>query len=239
MLCPQCGQSLPEGSSFCFGCGGALTGEGEGGAAQCARCGARLPPGLRFCTECGASLEGSAQGGEPAVVRKAKRPMPAWAFLLLGCGALIAVGLVAAIVMGVLALRYMGPEIEKAVDQETRSTLRGLRNAVQSFHADTGTYPARLADVAADKPPKEGLAAEGGRVIRVPIDPQTWEGPYLPTEAPPTEGHGPLPMNLVTRGNREGRDWSYETKDAARLGEVRMGTAARGRDKDGRPYSEW
>jgi len=53
VFCAKCGAPLPQGGSFCPGCGAQA-------AAFCAKCGAPLPQGDSFCSGCGA------QAAEPS-----------------------------------------------------------------------------------------------------------------------------------------------------------------------------
>jgi len=51
MICPDCGQKNPEGSSFCLKCGAKLVVENT-----CPKCGDELAEGGDFCPSCGESL---------------------------------------------------------------------------------------------------------------------------------------------------------------------------------------
>ena len=240
MLCPHCGQSLPDGSQFCFHCGRALSAESETvGALICPSCGRPLSSGTRFCTHCGTVIGQAANASMPA----AKRGVPAWGWVLIGCGAL---GVLAMLVLALIvyfSARSVLPRMEQMSESQARVALTNLRNAVKAFHADCGAYPASLLDLAATEAPKEGLVAQGGKVVTAPIKPEAWRGPYLqpqvPTDISPASQETAIPFNFVTRGNREGRDWSYETSEAAKLGHLAMGPAATGKDANGKPYSEW
>lgn len=50
--CPECGQSVPNGSQFCLHCGHQLL-----VFSLCSRCGKNLPPHARFCSRCGHAVE--------------------------------------------------------------------------------------------------------------------------------------------------------------------------------------
>ena len=52
MSCPNCGNNLPEGSSFCPFCGAEVQ---QGNADICRACGAAIPRDAAFCTNCGAA----------------------------------------------------------------------------------------------------------------------------------------------------------------------------------------
>lgn len=52
MSCPNCGNNLPEGSSFCPFCGAEVQ---QGNADICRFCGAAIPRDAAFCTNCGAA----------------------------------------------------------------------------------------------------------------------------------------------------------------------------------------
>lgn len=100
-FCTRCGQEIPEGASFCPGCGAPVGNSGSTGGATasegfCTRCGAIIPAGSSSCPECGAPVDGGyaqgpyeppryGYGGAPA------RRMPGFVilFLLYGVFALI------------------------------------------------------------------------------------------------------------------------------------------------------
>jgi len=242
VVCTYCGQSLPDGSRFCFQCGRALGQESsQEGAVTCPGCGRTLAPGLRFCTACGTPLAGASP--PPAAPRKSG--VPAWGWVLIGCGSLAVLGIAAIMVVGYFSLHAFRPAMESMSETQTRASLTAMRNAAKTFYAHCGAYPENLTDLAAGKPPKQGLVAQDGKVVAAPIKPESWRGPYLhsdmtfPAGIPLPPGVTALPFNMVTGGNSQGRDWSYEKTDPAKLGRVGMGSAATGKDKDGKPYSEW
>ncbi len=238
MLCPHCGQSLAEGSQFCHNCGRALTSQtSEGGTVVCPSCGRAISATLQFCNYCGAPVGLAASvGGVPG-----KRRVPCWGWALIGCVSLVVLG-ITGLVVAYISLRPYMPKMGRFYYSQTRLALTNMRNAVKAFHADCGAYPSALADLPATMPPKNGLVAQEGKVVTVPIKRESWHGPYLQPQVPGTGIRSQipaLPHNLITKGNREGRDWSYEKKDPAKLGHIGMGYAAIGKDVNGTPYSEW
>jgi len=48
-FCPNCGNKIEDGFSFCMECGTAL-------ARKCRACGADIPNGAKFCLECGEKI---------------------------------------------------------------------------------------------------------------------------------------------------------------------------------------
>jgi general secretion pathway protein G len=57
-----------------------------------------------------------------------------------------------------------------------KSDLKLYRNAVELFRADTGVYPAALADLAATAAPANGKDTAGAVA---PITASEWKGPYI------------------------------------------------------------
>jgi hypothetical protein len=94
------------------------------------------------------------------------------------------------------------------------------------FHRNTGLYPARLTDLTLYGAPPVGVDAQG-RVK--PLSAARFTGPYLTTP------NGGLPLNTITGGNQQGRDWLYDTC-GEECGLVRP---AAGPAVDGSNFRDW
>ncbi len=51
--CPQCGDRMPAGATFCGECGTQL----RVTALPCPQCGGQMPPASGYCGECGTAIE--------------------------------------------------------------------------------------------------------------------------------------------------------------------------------------
>lgn len=180
----------------------------------CLHCLREGPPDARFCAWCGRSL---VAGAEPPTERT--RLVTVAIVLLL---------VVPIAVFALVVWQWPRGEQGQASEAALKAALDELRESVRLFHAHTGAYPARLADVVAPRedPPEKGLAYSGEPLA---LESGRYQGPYLIT------GEAGLPRNPVTGGNVEGRDWLY-AREPPGTGEVR---AAPGRALDGSNYSDW
>ena len=106
--------------------------------------------------------------------------------------------LIVIVVIAILALivipRLLGAG-RKAKEASLRGDLHQLRNAVQQFEADTGDYPAALADLMAAKGACPDTGGNG-----VALDKTAYEGPYLHT------ADDALPKDPFT----DAVDWTYD-----------------------------
>ena len=59
ILCPSCGTPIPDGTSFCVGCGTKIEAAVPGGI-PCPSCGKLNPEGMKFCVGCGSKMEAPA-----------------------------------------------------------------------------------------------------------------------------------------------------------------------------------
>jgi type II secretory pathway pseudopilin PulG len=129
--------------------------------------------------------------------------------------------LIVMVIMTVIFLIVL-PKIAGVVRQgheaQLHTHLHGLRNALATFHAHCGDWPAALADVVA--PAGSHLIGASGR----PIDPEDYHGPYF--TATPT---GTLPEDPMTGV----ADWAY----LAVMGTVH--SASPNQALDGTYYRDW
>ena len=65
--CPRCAREIPQGMSFCVGCGTPL-------ARTCRRCGGENPPDAAFCGKCGTPLGAPTPPAGAATTARPKRP---------------------------------------------------------------------------------------------------------------------------------------------------------------------
>lgn len=79
-------------------------------------------------------------------------------------------------VLAAIAIPKMANSQQRAKETSARQQLHILRDAVSSFEADTGRWPATLSDLSATTAPAQGL--NGGGNLK-PIDPNNWHGPYF------------------------------------------------------------
>lgn len=89
--------------------------------------------------------------------------------------------LIVIIIIAVLAAVAI-PRFANSTDRSKQSALRAnlklYRNAVELFKADTGAYPASMADLAATAAPASGLDSAGNAQAITAAD---WKGPYIQT----------------------------------------------------------
>lgn len=89
--------------------------------------------------------------------------------------------LIVIIIIAVLAAVAI-PRFTNSTDRSKHSALRAnlklYRNAVELFKADTGAYPAGLADLAVTTAPASGLDSAGNSQAITATD---WKGPYIQT----------------------------------------------------------
>ncbi|MCL6520300.1 MAG: type II secretion system protein GspG [Armatimonadetes bacterium] len=130
---------------------------------------------------------------------------------------LLVVIVVLAILAAIVLPKLVGANTRNK-EQELRSCLQLLRNAVQAFYAHTGVYPIRLSDLSATSAPPIGLSEDG---FPKPINPAKWRGPYVDS----------IPSDPVS-----GRPFIYIT---SKPNVGRIQSSALGNSVDGKPYSEW
>lgn len=129
--------------------------------------------------------------------------------------------LIVIVILAVLAAiaipRFMSAGI-RSKEASLKANLKLTRNAIQSFNADCGSYPATLDDLAATSAPATGLtSAASSRAISS----SDWHGPYLST----------VPFDPVS-----GSGLKYSATAPA-VGTV--GCATPGNDSDGVPYTSY
>jgi general secretion pathway protein G len=79
-------------------------------------------------------------------------------------------------VLAAVAIPRFANSTTRSKESALRANLKLFRNAVELFKADTGAYPAALADLVAASAPANGLDSSGASVAIVAAD---WKGPYL------------------------------------------------------------
>jgi type II secretion system protein G len=119
--------------------------------------------------------------------------------------------LIVIVVIAILALIVI-PKLMGAARQAKESTLKAnlqrIRSSVAQFQADTGVYPAAIADVVAGTAPTAGA---GGASIPA----GSYKGPYL-TAKGGIGGNG-LPMNpfVAATDGTVSDHWTYATADGS------------------------
>lgn len=106
----------------------------------------------------------------------------------------------------------------KAKETVLRGQLQSIRKAIEQFSGECGDFPASL-DQLQTQP---AAGAVGGRGI--PLDVESWTGPYLRTT------DGGLPVDPFTGDNTS---WDYTPA----TGEVHSGSTLT--SLDGEPYADW
>lgn len=79
-------------------------------------------------------------------------------------------------VLAAVAIPRFANSTTRSKESALRANLKLFRNAVELYKADTGAYPAALADLVAAAAPGTGLDSTGASVNIIPAD---WKGPYL------------------------------------------------------------
>jgi len=125
-----------------------------------------------------------------------------------------------AVIASIVVPRVSGAT-RKARETNLRATLSEVRKAVESYHAETGLYPAQVDDIVAAVPPANGLTTNGTPVSIIPAD---WRGPYL-------QGRGGLLPKDEILGQR---NWKYGI-NPPNVGAVH--SLAPGATVDGEAYS--
>lgn len=95
-----------------------------------------------------------------------------WAFSLVEL--LIVIIIIA--VLAAIAIPRFANSSTRSKESALKANLKLYRNAVEMFRADTGVYPAALADLAATAAPANGLDSAGASSA---INAADWKGPYL------------------------------------------------------------
>jgi len=106
--------------------------------------------------------------------------------------------LVVIVVLAILAAIVLPKFVDssqRSKESSLRSNLRLLRDALQRFYNDTGSYPAQLADLAGKSAPAAGVTPTGGAAA---VNASSWSGPYL-NEVPDDPVSG-LPFDYKTSG---------------------------------------
>ena len=130
---------------------------------------------------------------------------------------LMVVMMVVVVIAAIVVPRVVGAG-RQARESQLLAQLKSLRNAIATFGAQCGGYPAQLPDLIAED--ATGMVDADG----IPVNPQDYKGPYF--TASPT---GALPIDPTTGL----RDWAYEPSTGA----VHSGST--GTAIDGSMYSDW
>lgn len=94
---------------------------------------------------------------------------------------MIAIAIVA--IIGAIVVPNVTSYIRKARVKSTRVALENIKNAIESYHADTGQYPANLSDLKT-RPSDEKAAKlwDGPYIEKEPVD--AWKNEYVYTLNP-------------------------------------------------------
>ena len=80
-------------------------------------------------------------------------------------------------VLAAIAIPKFANSSQRSKDAALHADLKLYRNAIELFKADTGAYPAALADLAATTAPANGVDSSTGATKA--INSSDWKGPYL------------------------------------------------------------
>ncbi|MHB8635895.1 MAG: prepilin-type N-terminal cleavage/methylation domain-containing protein [Fimbriimonadaceae bacterium] len=121
-------------------------------------------------------------------------------------------------VLAAIAIPRFVNSSERSKEAALHGDLKLVRDAIERFNNDTGTYPATLDALVASAPPNSGLNTSGGSA---PIHTTDWRGPYLAT----------IPSDPVS-----GSQLTY-SEDPTDIGQVR--SSAQGDDSTGTPFRSY
>ena len=80
-------------------------------------------------------------------------------------------------VLAAIAIPKFANSSQRSKEAALKADLKLYRNAIELFKADTGAYPATLADLAATSAPANGVDSSTG--ASKSINSSDWKGPYL------------------------------------------------------------
>ena len=129
---------------------------------------------------------------------------------------LLIVIIIIAVLAAVVVPKFANSGI-RSKEAALRSDLKVMRNAIDLFKSDTGSYPAALADLTTETAPANGKDKDGNNKAITAAD---FKGPYM--EA--------IKKDPVSNGN-----YTYSTT-SPNVGKV---TAPAGAASDGSDYSTW
>jgi type II secretion system protein G len=115
-------------------------------------------------------------------------------------------------VLAAVAIPRFANSTTRSKESALRANLKLFRNAVELFKADTGAYPAVLADLAATSAPANGVDSSGNPAAITAAD---WKGPYL---------------NSLENDPISGAAFTYSTT---------AGTVGKVTSSAGAPYNTW
>lgn len=129
MICPKCGEELPDNAQFCARCGTKLI------QSICPQCGAQLPRYASYCHACGAQLRPQA-AEQPAAVPETPRRGSGTKLVII---AAVTVVLVAAIVFAtVLAMNHTdaADDAQQLTSVQTKAEAMDANTAEQETETD-------------------------------------------------------------------------------------------------------
>ena len=88
-------------------------------------------------------------------------------------------------VLAAIAIPKFANSSQRSKDAALHADLKLYRNALELYKADTGAYPATLADLAATTAPANGVDATTGATKA--INASDWKGPYMQAVEPDPE----------------------------------------------------
>ena len=122
-------------------------------------------------------------------------------------------------VLAAIAIPKFANSSIRSKESALKAELALLRNAVELFKNDCGSFPATLADLAATAAPANGLDAAAASKSITAAD---WKGPYV---------------SKINADPVGGAAFTYGTTVIAVVGKITSSTA--GNSSDGSAYSTW
>ena len=115
-------------------------------------------------------------------------------------------------VLAAVAIPRFANSTNRSKESALKADLKLYRNAIELFKADTGVYPATVADLAATSAPANGVDSSGTSTAITAAD---WKGPYL---------------NSLENDPVSGNSFTYSTTSGS-VGKVTSSAGA--------PYNTW
>lgn len=118
----------------------------------CTKCGQEIPDGSVFCTYCGAksgssgTMAGSVKPDYSSkvewqpTVTPVRKGLPVWGWVLIGCGGLFVLSIIAVVVAGLFMSKKMSEEFGGLENLQVVSELTVLQGAMHTYQGNKGVY---------------------------------------------------------------------------------------------------
>lgn len=123
----------------------------------------------------------------------------------------------------------------KAREAKLKADLKAIRDAMEQFNNDTGTYPGTPAALSQTTPVGSGWrTTAGGGMTLVPIPPGSWRGPYLKAVPTPDPMFTGSPAGFV----HSPHGWVYDS-GVGTLQQNWLQAPSTAISTEGTPYNTW